>query len=65
MESTMVVLGDRLNHLLVETANKINEPLDLNYFYGRLRKNQIKKNNLLLLHFYWEGVKTTDILRSG
>ena len=36
MESTTVVLGDRLDPLVVETANKINEPMDLNYFYGRL-----------------------------
>ena len=35
MESTMVVLGDTLDPLAVETANKINEPMDLNYFYAR------------------------------
>ena len=32
----MLVLGDSFDSLVVETANKINEPMDFNYFYGRL-----------------------------
>ena len=50
MESTMVVLGDRLDPLVVETANLINEPMDSSYFYGRLGKSK-KKNKLLLSHY--------------